>query len=463
MSLPQAIDCEGCQHVTFDTVTVRHTSASGLLIASALSPATAANNDFVQNSVFADLGDSGVRIGHTPKSTDTTPAVVNNVTVQNNIIKGYSRVFADGEGIAEGNGNTITYLHNEILDGYHAGISVCQLSCPGATNVTAGVGANGSNIISQYNLIHNIMQGITSDGGTLYYNIGGSTGSGSGNKILSNVVHDTSDASIIDFASGLALKGYGGHGIYLDSQSGGVDVEDNVVYRVSSYTAHITGGPTISQPPNPNTFTNNIFSLGGNGIFIINQPWPAGCGSGPIVELTSNIFNFDTNGPQLGGCTNSCGLDFDNFEDFQGNSWWRANTGSTGFPLFCSDTKAFTIVNPQPAAGVCPGMTASNLTFDTPAMGKLTWQYGVPTVPPGPGGTPVVMNEDVNGLCSYNPNFGTSGNPSDYLLTSTTAPPRTTGFDYTLTNDAIDNAGRTSGPAVAAIPATFPTYVFTSF
>jgi hypothetical protein len=463
MSLPQALDCEGCQHVTFDTVTVRHTSASGILIASSTG-GTAASNDAIQNSVFADLGDSGVRIGHTPKSTDTAAGVVNNVTVQNNMIKGFSRVFPDGEGIAQGNGNTITYLHNDILDGYHAGISICQLACPGAAT-----GANGTNILSQYNHIRNIMQGITSDGGTLYYNIGGESGSGSGDKITNNLVHDTTDASIIDFGAGVALAGYGGHGIYLDAQSGGVDVENNVVYHVSSYTVHITEGPTVLQPPNPNSFKNNIFSLGKGGMFILNQPWPTlssglpSCGPGFTpgleVEFLNNIFHFDQNEPTfrvVGGCTNSCGLDYDQFEDFQGNAYWRANTATTGYPLFCNDTHAFHIVKPQAADGTCPaGGTTVDLTFDTPAMGAQTWQYGVPPT------TPVGMHEDVTplGVCNYDPGFGTTGNPSDYLLS--VAPP--TSFSITLTNDTINNAGRTSGPAVVNIPATFPTYVLTSF
>jgi hypothetical protein len=463
MSLPQAIDCEGCQHVTFDTVTVRHTSASGILIASSTG-GTAASNDLIQNSVLADLGDSGVRIGHTPQGSDTAAGVVNNVTVQNNIIKGYSRVFPDGEGIAQGNGNTISYLHNDILDGYHAGISVCQLACPGAET-----GANGTNILSQYNHIRNIMQGITSDGGTLYYNIGGENGSGSGDKILSNLVHDTSDASIIDFGTGVALKGYGGNGIYLDAQSGGVDVEDNVVYDVSAFTVHETEGPTVLQLPNPNHFKNNIFSLGKTGMVILNQPWPTlssglpSCGSGfnegLQVEFLNNIFNFDLNETAfnvLGGCTNSCGLDYDKFEDFQGNIYWRAGTGTSGYPLFCNDPKAFHVINPQPADGSCPaGSPVTYLTFDTPPMGNQTWQYGVPP------GTPVPMHEDVAplGYCSYNPNFGTTGNPSDYLLS--VSPP--TLFNITLTNDTINNAGRTSGPAVVSIPATFPTYTFTTF
>jgi hypothetical protein len=462
MSLPQAIDCEGCQHVTFDTVTVRHTSSSGILIASSTT-GIAANHDTIQNSVLADLGDSGVRIGHYAQSTDTAAGVVNNVTVQNNMIKGFSRIFPDGEGIAQANGNTISYIHNDIIDGYHAGISICQLSCPGAET-----GANGTNILSQYNHIRNIMQGITSDGGTLYYNIGGESGSGSGNQILSNLVHDTTDASIIDF-TGVALKGYGGHGIYLDSQTGGVDVENNVVYHVSSYTAHITEGPTVLKPPNPNVFKNNIFSLGAGGMFILNEPWPtlssgaASCVPGTTsaleVEFLNNIFNFDLNEPAfnvVGGCTNSCGQDYDQFEDFQGNAYWRANTGTTGYPLFCNDTKAFHVVKPQATDGSCPaGGTTVNLTFDTPAMGAQTWQYGVPP------STPVVMNEDVTplGVCNYNPNFGTTGNPSDYLLS--TAPP--TSFNISLTNDTINNAGRTSGPMVASVPATFPTYILPSF
>jgi hypothetical protein len=96
-----------------------------------------------------------------------------------------------------------------------------------------------------------------------------------------------------------------------------------------------------------------------------------------------------------------------------------------------------------------------NLTFDTPAMGAQTWQYGVPP------STAVPMHEDVTplGVCNYDPGFGTTGNPSDYLLS--VAPP--TPFSIVLTNDTINNAGRTSGPAVASVPATFPTYVLTIF
>ena len=93
-TLPAVIDCESCQHVTFDGVTVRHTSASGLQVASLASHSgPPAANVVVQNSAFYDLGSSGVHIGHSPKGYDMAASVVQSVTIQNNVIQGYGRVF----------------------------------------------------------------------------------------------------------------------------------------------------------------------------------------------------------------------------------------------------------------------------------------------------------------------------------------------------------------------------------
>jgi len=70
------------------------------------------------------------------------------------------------------------------------------------------------------------------------------------------------------------------------------------------------------------------------------------------------------------------------------------------------------------------------------------------------------MNEDPGSTVTWDPKFGTSGKPTDYLLTK--APPLS-GFSIAKTNDTIKNAGRTSGVAPATIPATFPTYLYASF
>jgi hypothetical protein len=472
MSVPQAIDCESCQNVTFNGITIQDTSASGIDISSSSgSSGTAATNDTIENSTFNDIGDSGIRIGHTPNSHDMAAIVVNNITVQNNLIDGYSRVFPDGEGIAEGNGNNITYTHNDITDGYHAGISICQLACPGGENAV-----NGTAINSEYNHLWNMMQGITADGGSLYYNVGNENGSGSNDYILNNLVHDTTDDAIID--QGVAGSSYGdGEGLYLDAQSGGVKLENNVVYHVSGHAIHISDGPTVNNAANPNLFQNNILSLALKGMFAEDTPWPQlsngsySCTPGnPNIglqaELFWNIFNFDQNeGSSFnffvqGSCTDSCQLPYYKFQDFEGNAYWRAGTPGSG-PLFCSDSQAFHVLTNPPTgkgAASCPGGPNTFLYFDSPPGGDQTWQWGAPP------GTPLTIDEDRLtdvGVCNYNPSFGTTGNPSDYLLSPLNQPP--TNFNITYTNNTINMAGRTSGSTPGVIPETFPTYHYSSF
>src|SRR5262249_41910167 len=127
LPVPQAIDCESCQHVVFDGVTIRHTSGSGITFASAASNGgVPASNDTIQNSAIYDIGSSGVRIGRHLSGGDQATYVPQHLTIQNNVIQGYSRIFPDGEGVAMGNGHDVLISHNDISDGYHAGISICM-------------------------------------------------------------------------------------------------------------------------------------------------------------------------------------------------------------------------------------------------------------------------------------------------------------------------------------------------
>ena len=256
-TLPEAIDCVSCQQITFDAITVRHTSASGIMLASGSGdidrPPT---KDAVINSAFYDIGDSGIRIGRHPLGSDRQNHVVQFVTIENNIVQGYSRVFADGIGISQANGHDVTYLHNDITDGYHAGLSVCLLGCPAHS-------ADGFNITAQYNHIWNVMQGITSDGGAVYFSVGSLSGTGAGNKILNNLVHDVTDSSVID--SGVAGYGYGGHGLDLDNKSADLDIENNVVFQVADSSIAMSEGPPVGYPGN--TFRNNILASARKSMF----------------------------------------------------------------------------------------------------------------------------------------------------------------------------------------------------
>jgi hypothetical protein len=421
-TLPEAINCVSCQNVIFDAITVRHTSASGILLASGSGDIDRPPvNNQVLNSAFYDIGDSGIRIGLHPLQGDRPNHVVQSVTIENNIVQGYSRVFADGIGISEANGHDVTFLHNDITDGYHAGLSVCLLGCQPHS-------ANGFNITAQYNHIWNVMQGITSGGGGLYYNVGSLSGSGAGNKIVNNLIHDVTDSSVID--NGIPGYGYGGDGIFLDSKSAALDVENNMIFQVSDASVAMSEGPPKRYPGN--TFRNNIFADARKSMFRFPEPWsPEGCGDKQLrVSFVSNIFysaRNEASGFQvIQGCTYSCGLDQDKFENFQGNLYWPA--GSKAFPV----TKE------------APGNPArcQQDRADTMFLGFAQWQE---------------MKEDVTGTASVDPGFGKTHRPKDYLLTKNPVA----GFDYTKTNDTIKNAGR-SHPIIMPpqVPATFPTFSF---
>jgi len=224
-TLPEAIECISCLHLTFDGVTVRHTSASGLLVTSGSGDIDRPPVDInIVNSAFYDTGASGIRIGYHPRGSDRSNHVVQFVTVENNIVQGYGRVFPSAAGIAQANGHDITYRHNDVTDGHHTGISVCLIGC-GAHN------ANGFNILVTDNHIWNVSQGI-------YFNVGARDGTGAGNKILNN---------LIDHA--------GANGIFLDNQSAAIDIENNVIEHAAG------SGIVVSQDPPkgtaPNTLRNN--------------------------------------------------------------------------------------------------------------------------------------------------------------------------------------------------------------
>jgi len=448
-ALPGAIACEACANVTFDGVMVRHTAASGLQIGGHLSGAACGLPQgglggpacvVVENSAFYDLGDSGIHVGHAPNGSDTDDEVAQFVLVQNNVVQGYSRVFADGEGFAQGSAHDILYTHNDIDDGYHAGISICKIGCPSK-------GGGAFNVVSSYNRIWNLMQGITSDGGSLYYNTGAATKTAAGNQVLHNIVHDTTDASILDKVSGVidvAGSGYGGHGIYLDNQTGGVTVAGNVVYRMSGITMWISGGPGPNQPSN--TISNNVFAYGRQAMFDESASWLQGCGVMPALRATvdHNVFYFDRDDTQqfsvMQGCAYSCGLPFNQFESFAGNLYWRTDGA------FASYGKQFHVQTTAPADPTTCGATANGWSYLTFAQ----WQDD-PTV----SGTPVTMSEDMGGAIG-DPHFANPAHPGDdYTLAS----PPVQGFDPAQTNDTLQHAGRTN-PLVnpPVVPRTFPTY-----
>jgi hypothetical protein len=259
-AITSAVSFQNSSHITFQSNIVSQTSGGGLEFISCLngmSPAWCVSNSLsaqtthnnITNGAFYDIGAMAIRIGVPNIKFDTDANVPQFSVVQNNVIEGYGRVFPSAFGIVQGDAHDNTYSHNDIYDGYHSAVSICLDGCsPGQSN------SHGAfNNLTSFNHVYNVMQGIMDDGGAIYYNTGSTTFTATGNQILNNRIHDIVDASVQD------ADGYGGDGIYLDQYTGNVQVENNLVYRVTAMGQQITCGTQL--PNTPNTIKNNIFAF----------------------------------------------------------------------------------------------------------------------------------------------------------------------------------------------------------
>jgi hypothetical protein len=153
----------------------------------------------------------------------------------------------------------------------------------------------------------------------------------------------------------------------------------------------------------------------------------------------------------INGCADSCGMAFNQYQNFQRNLYWRTDG------QFASDAKAFHVLTTTPPPDQASSCTQPlNPTTDWTFFDFPTWQNGHPMV----NGSALPMNEDPEGTVTVDPGFGSTGQPTDFLLSQSPI----TGFDYTQTNSTINTAGRTN-PLIKppTVPPTFPTYYYTSF
>ena len=392
-----AVSFQNSQYITFDSGTVTQTSGTGIEFIPCLngsSPsycaATSLNatvtNNVVENSAFYDIGAVGVRIGNPFQAADTDANVPQLTTVRNNVVEGYGRTIPASFGIGQGMGHDNLYTHNDVYDGYHCAISTSQ-SIAEATK-PVGIG-NGNNVIS-FNHVYNLLQGIMNDGGSIRIDGGNSVFTAAGNKILNNRIHDVTDASIMD------SNGYGGDGVYLDDDTGLVDVENNLVYRVSGFPVYTPHGPAL--PNSPNTIKNNILAYGRSAMVSVNFPYGNGVPAviPQVFVITNNLFYFDRNNQSTpkfwvqGGCVYAGSAPFTQFQQWGSNVYWRTDGA------FAADTKAFE-VQPNPGTGgnaPCNGNT-NNWTFYTFSQWQQTVGEDLQSVVANPGfNNPAYPNDD---------------------------------------------------------------------
>ena len=253
---------------------------------------------------------------------------------------------------------------------------------------------------------------------------------GKGNKILKNKIHDVTDASIMD------SNGYGGHGVCLDNATGSVDVENNLVDRVSGFAVYTPHGPAFQNQPN--TVKNNIMAYARLAIAAVGDQYknPPFTVIPQSFVFTNNLVYFDrtaNSSPKFltdGGCLYTSGAPFTQYQSWRSNLYWRTDGA------FASDPKAFGV---QATAGTGPQAPCGNFniyTFYTFA----TWQK--------------TEGEDLQSVVQ-NPGFKSPAYPADdYSL-----PQGSPGVGFIVFDP--NEAGRTN-PVIKppSVPATFPTKSF---
>ncbi len=242
---PAALSLTNSTGVVFEGDTIAHTGAWGIEFQGPGTPGGASPylSNF-QDGLIYDTGGGGIRVGTKVTNCNTDATVPQYIYLGNNLITGGGRVLAGSYGISVGDAHHVLVEHNEVSDFYNNAIGVgfnWNYACNFAHDNTV-----------QFNHLHDIGQGVTSDMGGVYY----LTGINTGNAILNNKVHDINHDP----------AGYGGWGLYTDQGAMGVLVENNLVYRTTDASLHVNSAstaPPTSTPPN--LFTNNILVSGGMG------------------------------------------------------------------------------------------------------------------------------------------------------------------------------------------------------
>jgi Right handed beta helix region len=244
--IPAAVSLTNPNGVVFEQDTISHVGAYGIeFLQTGVAAGTSSYLAQFRDGLLTDLGGGGIRIGKRVTSCNTNDKVPQNVYIANNMITGGGRVAPAGYAILVGDAHHVMIEHNEIYDFYNNGIGV-------GFNWDYACNLAHDNVV-QFNSLHDLGQGVTSDLGGVYYLSGINTG----NKVLNNKVHDiTHDPA-----------GYGGWGLYADQGAMEVLFQNNLVYRTTDTSLHVNSAataPPISGTP-PNVFKNNILAYGAMG------------------------------------------------------------------------------------------------------------------------------------------------------------------------------------------------------
>lgn len=322
---PAAVSLTNSTGVVFEGDTIAHTGAYGIEFQGPGTPGGASPYlAQFQDGLIYDTGGGGIRIGQKVTTCNTDQTVPQDIYLGDNLITGGGRVLAGSYGISVGDAHHITVEHNEVSDFYNNAI---------------GVGFNWNyacnfahDDVVQFNHLHDLGQGVTSDMGGVYYLSGLNTG----NQILNNKVHDVNHDPV----------GYGGWGLYTDQGTMGVLIQNNLVYRTSDASLHVNSSTTApTNPASPNVFKNNILVYGGMGAMARHNDTTF-----LSFQFQNNVFYYDKQTIQYGYWYCQGQTDCTDYFQFDNNLYFdsAASGGKPGKPFFKTPSVAANSIEQPP-------------------------------------------------------------------------------------------------------------------
>ncbi len=268
-SLSTLIQLNGSTGVTLQGLTFQNTAANtrAALDLNGASGNSVIANHFVNNgeALLVDNGSNNNTVSGNQFDNSSTSAVEvqnqsNGNLFDSNVVNGTGATNTTGGGFFVHGGNNNTISHNLVENTSGIGIGIENWD---STTINVG------NVITDNIVQNSNMSSSTTDSGAIY-------------ELGRNNVNTQSVISNNYISGPNVAASPGGHiiGIYLDDNTSGVQVTNNIVANTIANAVQIHGGNDI-------TIQNNIFDLGANGLSaVLFQDSPADNG-GPT--MTNNL------------------------------------------------------------------------------------------------------------------------------------------------------------------------------
>jgi len=278
-TVPAVVSARGVRRCRVEGCEIRHVGNYGVWFSRGCK-----DNRIVGNHLH-DLGAGGVRLGEPVMPPNDQTTSTGNL-ISNNYIHDGGLVYAGAVGIwlAQASDNEVS--HNEIHSFDYSGMSIGWNWSDTPTRTLR-------NRIER-NHVHHVVRGVLSDAGGIY-----TLGRQTGTIIRNNVFHD-----IFPYRGNPAMA----WGIYLDQDSNGLLVEDNVVFNT------LTGG-IMNTGSHGNVIRNNVFALSA-----WQAAWRWANLKEPGSQVERNIF-YVTQGALFG----TDGGSQDRRSRWDGNLYWRTD------------------------------------------------------------------------------------------------------------------------------------------